>query len=101
MRYLHSVTLTFYLCADNTNLYLSCKNLNRLERILNLELKSVAEGMEFNRFTLASIPQPNFILFHSNKLKPNQSLSIKITNACIKQVDCAGYLGVMFDSNLI
>ena len=47
-----------------------------------------------------SISKTNYILFHSNKLKPNQSLSIKIDHACIKQVDSANYLGVMFDSNL-
>ena len=47
-----------------------------------------------------SISKTNFILFHSNKLKPNQSLSIKIDDACFKQVDSANYLGVMFDSNL-
>ena len=47
-----------------------------------------------------SISKTNFILFHANKLKPNQSLRIKIDDACIKQVDSASYLGVMFDSNL-
>ena len=55
--------------------------------------------MKGNRFAL-SISKINFILYHSNKLKTNQSLSIKIDNACIKQVDSAKYLGVMFDSNL-
>ena len=43
----------------------------------------------------------NFIIFHSNKPKPNQSLNIKIDDTCIKQVVSAiKYLDVMFDSNL-
>ena len=87
---------TFYLFADDTNLYLSSKSLNLLERILNQELKSVAEWMKCNLLAL-SISKTNFILFHSNKPKPNQSLSIKSDDACIKQVDSANYLGVMFD----
>ena len=55
--------------------------------------------MKCNRLAL-SISKTNFILYHSNKLKTNQSLSIKIDNACIKQVDSAKNLGVIFDSNL-
>ena len=69
------------------------------ERILNQELEAVAEWMNCNRLEL-SISKINLILFHSNKLKPNQSLSIEIDSAYIKQVDFAKYLGVIFDSNL-
>ena len=47
-----------------------------------------------------SISKTNFILFHSRKLKPNQSLRIEIDNALIKQVDSTKYLGIRFDSNL-
>ena len=72
-----SSLLTFYLFADDTILYLSSKNLNHLERILNQELKPIAEQMKCNRLAL-SISKTNFILYHSNKLKTNQSLSIKI-----------------------
>ena len=56
--------------------------------------------MKCNRLALASISKTNFILFHSNKPKPNQSMSIKIDITCIKHVGSAKYLDVMFDSNL-
>ena len=91
-----SSLLTFYLFADDTILYLSSKNLNHLERILNQELKPIAEQMKCNRLAL-SISKTNFILYHSNKLKTNQSLSIKIV---LNRLTPAKYLGVMFDSNL-
>ena len=55
--------------------------------------------MKCNRLAL-SISKTNFILFHSSKLKPNQSLRIKIFDALIKQVDSTKYLGITFDSNL-
>ena len=47
-----SSLLTCYLFADDTDLYLSSKNVNHLERILNQELKSIAEWMKRNRLAL-------------------------------------------------
>ena len=95
-----SSLLTFHLLADDTNLYFSSKNLSHLEATLNHELKSVAKWMKCNRLAL-SISKTNFILFHSSKLKPSQSLRIKIDNVLIKQVNSTKYLGITFDSNLI
>ena len=72
-----SSLLTFHLFADDTNIYFSSKKLSHLEVTLNCELKSVAEWMKCKRLAL-SIPKTNFILFHSSKLKPNQSLKLTI-----------------------
>ena len=94
-----SSLLTLHLFADDTNIYFSSKNLSHLEATLNCELKPVAEWMKCNRLAL-SISKTNFILFHSSKLKPNQSLRIKIDDTPIKQVDSTKYLGITFDSNL-
>ena len=55
--------------------------------------------MRCNRLAL-SISKTNLILFHSNKLKPDKSFCVKIDDECIKQVDSAKYLGVIFDVNL-
>ena len=55
--------------------------------------------MKCNRLAL-SISKTNFILFRSSKLKPNQSLRIKIDDTPIKQVDSIKYLGITFDSSL-
>ena len=80
----------FQLFADDTNLYFSSKSLSLLESTLNPELKYIAERMKVT----------NFILFHSCKLKPSQSFSVKIDDAIIKKLDSAKYLGITFDSNL-
>ena len=95
-----SSLLTFHLFADDTNLYFSSKNLSHLEANLNHELKSVAEWMKCNRLARLNISKTNFILFHSSKLIPSQSLRIKIDGTLIKQVDSTKYLGKTFDSNL-
>ena len=94
-----SSLLTFHLFADDTNLYFSSKNVSHLEANLNHELKSVAEWMKCNRLAL-SVSKTNFILFHSSKRKPNQSLRIKIDAVLIKQVGSTNYLGLILDSNL-
>ena len=56
--------------------------------------------MKCNRLALSISNLTNFILFHSNKLQPNQSLRIKIDDAPTKQLDSTKYLGITFDSNL-
>lgn len=94
-----SSLLTYHLFADDTNIYFSRKNLSHLETTLNRKLKSVAEWMKCNRLAL-SISETNFILFHSSKLKPNQSLRIKIDDVLVKQVESTKYLGITFDSHL-
>ena len=68
------------------------------DHLENHELKSVAEWMKCNQ--LVSITKTNFILFHSSKLKPNQSIRIEFDDELIKQVDSIKYLGITFDSIL-
>ena len=72
-----SKLLSFHLFADDTNIYLSHKNLDDLELILNQELPAVAEWMKSNRLAL-SISKTYFVLFHSQRLKPYKSLNLKI-----------------------
>ena len=94
-----SSLLTFHLFADEANLYFSSKNISHFEVTLNHELKFVAEWMKCNRLAL-SISKTDFILFHSSKLKPSQSLRTEIHDVLIKQVISTKYLGITFDSNL-
>ena len=94
-----SKLLSFHLFADDTNIYFLSKNLNDLELILNQELHAVAEWMKSNRLAL-SILKTNFVLFHSKRLKPYKSLSLKIDGVNIQEVSTVKYLGVTFDSNL-
>lgn len=70
--------LKFHLFADDTNLFFfSRKSLGLLESALNQELKYITEWMKVNRLGL-NVSKTNFILFHSCKLKLNQSFSVKI-----------------------
>ena len=55
--------------------------------------------MKSNRLA-RSILKTNFVLFHSEKLKPYKSLNLKIDGVNIQEVSTVKYLGVTFDSNL-
>ena len=55
--------------------------------------------MKSNRLALI-ILKTNFVLFHSKRLKPCNSLSLKIDGVNIQEVSTVKYLGVTFDSNL-
>ena len=72
---------TFHSCLlIILTLFFSGKNLSHLEKTLNQELnQSVAEWiMKYYPVSACSNSKTNFILFHSNKRKTNQSLCIKI-----------------------
>ena len=73
--------------------------INDLELKLNRELTSVAEWMKSYRLA-PSILKTHFILFHSKKLKPLQSFTLRIDGVNIKQISWVKYLGITFDSNL-
>ena len=45
-----------------------------------------------------NVSKTNLILFHSCKLKPNQSFSVEIEDAIIKQVDSAIYPSIYLSS---
>ena len=55
--------------------------------------------MKSNRLAL-SILKTNFALFHFKKLKPCNSLHLKIDGLNIQEVSMVKYVGGTFDSNL-
>ena len=59
----------------------------------------MAEWMKSNRLAL-NILKTNFALFHSKKLKPCNSLHLKIDGLNIQEVSMVKYVGGTFDSNL-
>ena len=72
-----SEILSIILLADDTNLFLSHKNLNTLEKTLNHELRKIASWLSANKLSL-NIKKTHFIIFKSRGKKPNQNVSVKI-----------------------
>ena len=57
-----SKTLKFYLFTDDTNIFLSNKNLKSLENTMNIELNKVYQWLISNKLTL-NLKKSNFVFF--------------------------------------
>ena len=55
--------LPFYLFADDTNLLYSDKEINSLERVVNVKLRKVQEWLVANKLTF-NAKKSNFVIFH-------------------------------------
>ena len=65
-----SPKLSFYLFADDTNIYFESDSLQNLEKVVNKELRQVKKWLDANKLAL-NIEKTNFVIFHSvqNSLK--------------------------------
>ena len=93
-----SEKLTFYLFADDTNIYLEHDNLKILERTMNKELEKLHEWLCINRLSL-NISKTNFVIFHPIN-KPKIPVTILINKAAITEEQYVKYLGILIDSQL-
>ena len=76
---LSSSKLSFYLFADDTNIYCESDNLYKLQRTVNKELRKVKLWLDVNKLSL-NIDKTNFIIFKSPHLPSSDTISIKIGN---------------------
>ena len=94
-----SKILDIHLFADDSNLFLSDKNLINRERVINCELVKVKDWLNANKLTL-NVSKSNFVIFHSHKKKVNHNLNISINDVALEQKQNTKYLGIIMDSNL-
>ena len=58
--------LTFYLFADDTNIYYESSDLLNIQKVVNRELCKVCKWLEENRLSM-NIDKTNFVIFHSRQ----------------------------------
>ena len=80
-----SKKLTFYLFADDTNIYYESKDLFNLIKIVNKELRLVKKWLDANKLSL-NIDKTNYIIFHSSSVNVPSGSDIKIGKKHIKRV---------------
>ena len=68
---------TFYLFADDTNIYYESSNLLHVQKIVNRELRKVRKWLESNRLAL-NIDKTNFVIFHSQQCKITDQIALRI-----------------------
>ena len=71
-----SKKLTFFLLADDTNIYYESSNILDVQKTVSRELRKVRKWLEAIRLTL-NIDETKFVIFHSLRNVPNDQVTIK------------------------
>ena len=93
-----SAVLFSLLFADDTNVFITGKNLSNLMESMNTELKKLIEWMNVNKLSL-NIKKTKYMLFTLHK-KPRSTGDIFIDHEPIEKVEHFKFLGVIIDSKL-
>ena len=93
-----SSLLYYILFADDTNVFISGKDIQYMIRILNNELIKITEWLNVNKLAL-NVSKTHYILFNLSKAR-NINAEVKINNKIINEVESAKFLGVTLDSKL-
>ena len=98
---LPSIAKNLFMCmfADDTNVFLTGKNLINLEKTMNDELSLMSDWLVSNRLSL-NINKTHFMIFCPPRKKPDYSVKLKIENDNIDKVTHTKFLGVILDSQL-
>ena len=94
-----SSKLTFFLFADDTNIYYESKDLKELEKTVNQELKLLSLWLNINRLAL-NVSKTNFVIFRSIKRPLYHNVTLILNRKAIAQKDHVKYLGVLMDQHL-
>ena len=91
--------LSFFLFADDTNIYYESNNLVELEKTVNQELKLLSQWLNLNRLAL-NVSKTNFVIFRSTKKRLNHNVILIMNRKALEQKDFVKYLGVLMDQHL-
>ena len=91
--------LTFFLFADDTNIYFESHDLTSLTKKVNKELNKVTSWLDRNKLAL-NINKTNFVLFHSPRKQLPDLINLKFGKKGIKRVKYVKFLGVLVDEHL-
>ena len=86
------------LFADDTNLFKTGNDLNKMQEELNFELSKISHWLKVNKLSL-NIGKTHFMVF-TNKKKRLDELNIMIDGIKIEEVRKTKFLGVIIDNKL-
>ena len=79
-----SKVLSYYVFADDTNIFYSLSDLITLQKVMNRELKKVKKWLDANQLAL-NIHKTNYVTFHSPQKKITEPIIIKFMKKKIQQ----------------
>ena len=95
-----SSVLHYILFADDSNIFLSGANLEKLIELANTELKIASDWFKANKLSL-NLNKTIYIIFRStNKQISSTTMDINIDNVIIPRVVSTKFLGVYVDQHL-
>src|SRR6218665_4127679 len=95
-----SPSLKFILFADDTNVFLSHKSLDKLLELMNAELINISKWFNINKLSLDS-EKTNYIVFSSARKRISLNNTLSINNNPLSLTHSSKFLGVLIDSHLI
>ena len=100
--YKASSEISSVMFADDSNFFLSDKNIDSLFTKMNIELDKISTWFKANKLSL-NVSKTKFTLFHSSgkkRLIPADLPPLKIDNTYIRRDIVTKFLGVLIDENL-
>ena len=91
--------LNLILFADDTNVFMSHKDLNYLSDMLNLEMDKLSIWFKANKLSL-NLKKTKFMVFKPRQKRSICNIQISIDNQNIVEVKETNFLGVILDENL-
>ena len=87
------------LFADDSNMFLSGKNVDNLIKMMSSEMVNVTEWLNSNKLSL-NLKKTHYIIFQRQKSKPKIQEKLYINNVLIDRTRKSKFLGVIIDQNL-
>ena len=94
-----SSKLSYYLFADETNIYFESQSSINLQKMVNKELKHIKKWLDANKLAL-NTDKTNFVIFHLPQKSLNDTVIIKIGNQYVEQAKYVKFLGLLSDEYL-
>ena len=91
--------LNLILFADDTNVFMSHKDLNHLSDMLNLEMDKLSIWFKADKLSL-NLKKTKFMVFKPRQKRSICNIQISIDNQNIVEVKETNFLGVILDENL-
>ena len=86
--------------ADDTSIFYSHSDLNKLESIMNAELENFDIWMKCNKLSV-NVKKTNYVIFKSNRKKIADKVSLYLGSKTLEQKKTVKFLGVYLDEHLM
>jgi hypothetical protein len=91
------VLLQTIIFADDTNIFISGKNVHEMENRMNSQLTLLVTWLQANKLSL-NIKKTNFMVFRPRNCRSLSSIDIKINGISINEEQSTKFLGVIIDN---